>query len=328
MNNVFIKVLLLPVVLIINSCATSTGPLQSALSEIYAEQKAKELASNINFPAHIALLAYGGTDKAENNSSNDWMTGLIDSADQKGELTRLNITKEKAKTELDNIFVSRSCAVNSPDGGVLRSELTQIAIESGSGNLGVKPSELREAVELIDSGQFYRDISSSVLTVAKVFPKLANKLILNPPKLSDKFHDSFDAIRQDFKDNPSAIQCLDNLKKQETCESPKVLQHTLKVLFDSPTVSVTKETVNILLEKESIRLAIILYAKSNGIDIEQEDINTVQVILNDQEPELGKFFTVAINRMIEKNGLDETKSKLETMGSNTNCNTQLATLSN
>ncbi len=326
MNKRFITILLILFVLMTNGCATSTTPLQSALNDFYPEQKAKELATNINFPAHIALLAYSRTTTAETTSSNDWLASLIDSADQKGELARLNITREKAKVELDKIFVSRSCSENSADSSALRNELIQMAIAGGVDNLGVEPSEARQALELISSGQFYRDISSSVITVAKILPKLANKLIVNPPKLSDKFRQSFAAIKQDFSDNPSAIQCLDRLKKQELCEAPKVLQHTLKVLFESPTISVTKETVNVLLEKQSIRLAVILYAKSNGIDIDQEDIDAVQSVLNEPEPELGKFFSIAINRMVEKHGLDEAKTKLETMGDNTNCSTQLATL--
>ena len=321
MKNRIFKAFLILLISIMYGCATSPAPpLERALNDVFPNQDNKELANNINFPAQIALLAHSNKTSEVTTSSDNWLTNLVESADQKGKLSNLNITKEQAKSELNKVFVTRNCPEESVDKDEIRGKIIQLAIDEGLKNFGVTPEEARDAVEIIESGQFYRDISSSVISVAKILPDLANKLIINPPELSSRFHGAIEAIKNDFKDNVLAIECIKKLKIGESCNEPKVLQHTLKMLYETPTIDVTKETINVLLEKESIRIAIILYARSNGMDIDKEDINAVQDILTEPDPELGKFFTIAINRMVNKYGLDETKIKLETMANNSNCN--------
>lgn len=320
MKSRIFKAILILLISIMYGCATSSKPpLEMALNDVFSNQDNKELADNINFPAKMALLANGHKTSDATTLSKDWIKKIVESADHKGELSRLNLTKEQTNNELDSVFVTRSCPEESLDSDEIRGKIIQLAIDEGLGNFGVTPEEAREAIEIIESGQFYRDISSSVIAVAKILPDLANKLIINPPELSSRFHSAIGAIKNDFKDNGSAIDCINKLKTGEFCNEPKVLQHTLKILYETPTIDVAKETVNVLLEKESIRIAIILYARSNGIDIDKEDINAIQDILTESDPELGKFFTIAINRMVNKYGMDETKIKLETMANNSNC---------
>ena len=152
-----------------------------------------------------------------------------------------------------------------------------------------------------------------------VLPELISNLIYNPPRLSNIFQTSIGAILNDFNDNPSAKACIKKLTNKQSCDSPEVLQHTLKVLYEAPTIGTTKETITVLLEKDSIRLAIILYARSNGIDIEQEDIDAVQEILNESDPELGNFLRIAKERMIEKYGVDKAQNHFEKMEANNKC---------
>lgn len=81
-------------------------------------------------------------------------------------------------------------------------------------------------------------------------------------------------------------------KEGEPLENPAILNNTLKTIYSAPEVGNTINVISALLapENESLRIALLVYARLNNINLEQQDIDTVRdTILNRNEPNLGSL---------------------------------------
>ena len=69
---------------------------------------------------------------------------------------------------------------------------------------------------------------------------------------------------------------IEQLKAGNPPDAPEILNNTLKTIYSTPDVGNTIEVVNALLtpENEFFRLAILVYARLNGINLEQKDIGS------------------------------------------------------
>lgn len=314
-NSIFIAVYFF-ISLNLNGCKEDHDSMNRELGKYFQKNEVEEL-QKVNYPGKIAILSYGTKDSKESSIENDWITNLLNKAYQENYFvgTILENDRAKANGTLQELLIDRNCSANPLDEEA-KKRLLEAAFKNG---LGVKPEEAQDAIRLIKTGEFYRDISTSVVAVTKLSPDITYKIIENPSEAKSKFFNSFNIIKMDIKDNRSVVKCLKNLNKEPICESPKVLQHSLKLLYENPTVSEIIVTTNRLLDKESVQLAIILYARANGIDIEKEDIEAAQQILSTEDPELISFFRTGYDRLIEKYDINEVKRKIEAMGKNNNC---------
>ena len=299
-------------------CAGNTPPFEAALKQHYPDAEAKRLADGINFPAKIALWAEGANESTAPNGDGDFLGELLEQADRNGDLDRMGTNKSKANDELQNIFREPNCSVGSPMSDQSRSQLINLAINRAAGQSGIGPEDAQQAIELIETGQFYRDIGSSVSVVGSVLPKLANQLIQEPQSISGRFENLFEEIRSDLR-NDSDSQCLEDLNTGGSCEEPEVLRQIFEKLYQDPTLIIIRETTNELLNNKSIRLAIIVYAQVNGINIDNEDLAVAQQLLTGKDPDLENSSKIAIDRFVEKHGLVDAKHRLKTMGNSQNC---------
>ena len=158
---------------------------------------------------------------------------------------------------------------------------------------------------LLSTGEFFRDISSSTaatLSTVRGLPlALAEDIHWSPRAIRLLF-----ALRRDLRGTPaSAWMVFAQLRDGELDDPPAVLSNTLKVLYETASIAAISEMIRTLLAKdnESFRLAIVLYARSAGIPIEEADLDRLrESVFDTDEPDLGPALVRAVERLEENLG--------------------------
>ena len=220
---------------------------------------------------------------------------VIDWAKKEGYLAKLDISEENAAVLFRSMLVDHTLPEELRNNKSLRSELLQVSKEKAGENSPLSPEEAKRSLELIKSGEIFNDIFYSFNVIFS--------LITNPERfthLGDNFKSHIKAVFQLPKSlisdlNPQSVfervsAQIERVKKREQLEDPVILNNTLKTVFLAPEVGNTVEVVSTLLapENESLRIAVLVYARLNGINLEQKDIDEVRgTILNKDDPKLG-----------------------------------------
>jgi len=158
---------------------------------------------------------------------------------------------------------------------------------------GFDKEERREALELLTSGKFRSDLKDIVILTVSTTPKTIGAV-------------------------PDTIKTLDELPSdlsmclaKRECRSPKAVKDIIKRIYGDPSVKVQRQTLVALLENRSFRLALIVYAKSNGIDIDNADLNFVQSQLQQEHIDMAELVAKGEQRLKEKYKIDEVEARLE-----------------
>jgi len=160
------------------------------------------------------------------------------------------------------------------------------------------PAEAKQAYELIESDEVFRDIFYSLNVIFS--------LITKPDRFSD--------LDGSFKDSPDTLMNLpgsilsdldpmsafdkistqiEQVRKGMPPEDPAILDNTLKGIYSNSEVGYRIDIISDLLapENESLLLALLVYARLNGINLEQKDIDKVRdTILDRENTKLGSLF--------------------------------------
>ncbi len=165
----------------------------------------------------------------------------------------------------------------------------------GLPTVSVSKRELDQARALVRSGQFERDVRDVVASTIDVGFEVAHL-------------DGGALIRSVLRRGPRAVSrewlCLEGLGRtgcmwKEWPEVAKSLlktgrvgdhvlyQETLQVLAGSPGGAAVFRTVGRLLNNETVRLALILYARSKGVAITDTQLREVAVFFDTQSPQAG-----------------------------------------
>lgn len=83
---------------------------------------------------------------------------------------------------------------------------------------------------------------------------------------------------------------IKQVQSGQPIQGPEILNNTLVGIYALPEVGYVIDTANALLdeENESLRLALLIYARLNGINLEQQDIDKVrETVINRENPDLG-----------------------------------------
>lgn len=98
--------------------------------------------------------------------------------------------------------------------------------------------------------------------------------------------------------NPkTAIDRISNqielIKSGTPPDDPAILNNTLKTIFLTAEIGDIIDVMNALLapENESVRIALLIYARLNGINLQQQDIDKIREnLFNKNNPNLGGLF--------------------------------------
>ena len=190
----------------------------------------------------------------------------------------------------------------------LRAALNKVAKERG---LPVDSEQIQKAWKLLSTREFFEDVASGTAAVIHLTPNLPVSIIKDvrkAPKLP------FAVITGAAKDMVGSMDSLpdvlEDLEDGELNETPKVMSNTLRALFQhNQSLTSIIETLRTLIdrENESVRLAIIIYARSQGVNIEEGDIDAVHQALDPENPDLGPVVLAGVDYLEREYGLKRAK---------------------
>jgi hypothetical protein len=158
---------------------------------------------------------------------------------------------------------------------------------------------------LLANGEFFRDIGSATavtLSTVRGLPlAIAEDIRWSPRAIRLLF-----ALTRDLRGTPaSAWKVFAELRDGRLDDPPAVLTHTLRALYATASIAAISEMIRTLLAKdnETFRLAVVLYARSAGVPIEDADLDVLrESVFDSDEPDLGPTLTHAIERLEENLG--------------------------
>jgi len=182
--------------------------------------------------------------------------------------------------------------------------LQEAATRSG---VPVRPDEARKVLELLRSGEFHRDLTSgvaSILVLVKVAPSRVAGELLALPTLPG---DLLGAVASDLLSIPSELktrQLLKDLEDGRIDDPPNFLRETLRVVLNRATINGVVETLRSLIapENETFRLALMVYARSQGFDVTEKDIDALHAALDPENPNLGLLFDSGLQYVRRRTG--------------------------
>lgn len=254
--------------------------------------------ASIRHGSHFKILEIfrgGSTDDKRVSETIIW-------AKEQGYLAKLDISEDSAASLLNSMLVDHNTPNELRNNPQLRSELEQVAKDKAGENSPLTDEEAERVLELIKSGEIFSDL---FYTLNVLF-----SLIIRPERFSN-LDDSFKAYFSALTHLPESISAdldpsiafknissqIELAKEGEPLENPAILNNTLKTIYSAPEVGNTIDVISALLapENESLRIALLIYARLNDINLEEQDIDKVRItILNREDPDLGSLLAYVL----------------------------------
>jgi hypothetical protein len=173
------------------------------------------------------------------------------------------------------------------------------------GGMSFTGEQVERVADLLATGEFYRDIASTTAATLATAHELP-LAIAEDIRWSPRAIHLLLALSRDLRGTPaSAWAVFAQLRDDELEQPPALLTHTLKLLYATASIAAISKMIRTLLAKdnETFRLAIVLYARSAGIPIEDADLDVLrESVFNTDDPNLGPALDRAIERLEEDFG--------------------------
>jgi hypothetical protein len=177
--------------------------------------------------------------------------------------------------------------------------LTRRNIADALARLSTKDETVKQAARLVLSGQFFGDMSDAFALIAHTVPGVPLAFAQDVPSLPHFPRRLVLAIKRDLVDAPSMIEAVTtDLREDGKIDSqPKILHHTIGVLYRQATTQQIARSIHSLLGNESVRLAIIVFARSKGVNISQEDLDRARRAIDPDGPNLGELLAPGVRHL-------------------------------
>jgi hypothetical protein len=174
------------------------------------------------------------------------------------------------------------------DSDLVRSVLTRVESERG---LPVKPGEAERVLELLRNGELEGDLEAGVRAVLTLLGGLPRDLVsdvLSLPQLPGALVDAVTTELGSFRPG-GALALLGDLRDGQLDKPPKIFPQTTRLLLREATARGVAETLRALLaeDNETFRLALIVYARSQGFELTDEDLDALRAAIDPDRPDLG-----------------------------------------
>lgn len=179
----------------------------------------------------------------------------------------------------------------------------------GSRGVAVSPEESATALRLLTSGELFRDIGAATSAILHVVPTLPLALARDVPRTPwIVLGRLVPALLLDVPGLPFAVAKAigGGLLEGRMDGAPSALPRTLRVLYDLASLRSIAETIRTLIgrDNESFRLALILYARANGVPLTPADLDVLHdSVLNPDAPDLGPALQAAVAAYLRRGQL-------------------------
>ncbi|GJL49737.1 MAG: hypothetical protein NPIRA01_09640 [Nitrospirales bacterium] len=194
------------------------------------------------------------------------------------------------------------------DSKAIRAALKRVPLPAG-----LKPKEAQLAIDLLLTGQFFGDVADATAAALHLIPDLPISVVRDVRSLPRLPIRLVIAIKRDLISVPSRVRLVkqDLLDNGKLDRQPVILNNTVKVIFQQAAPFQIAQTLQTLLGNETVRLAIIIYARSEGIQLSQKELDAVQEALDPNDPDLGALVFPAFERFRKDIGLSNGLKMLE-----------------
>jgi hypothetical protein len=182
--------------------------------------------------------------------------------------------------------------------------LTKQNIINALARLSVSDEQAQQVSRLLLTGQLFGALAHAFAAIFHVIPGLPLAIARDVRTLPRVPRRLALAIKRDLGDAPSLIETVQrDLRKKGTIDSqPPMLTHTMEVLYRRATPKQVATTIYDLLGNESVRLAIIVFATSRGLNISHEDLDLVREAIDPDRPNLGKLLAPGYRHLLKHFG--------------------------
>jgi hypothetical protein len=198
-------------------------------------------------------------------------------------------------------------ASDRPRQSLVAEAITPATIERALDEIGrlrgvpIRASEVREVIHLLTTGEVIVDVATGIRAALLLVPRLPVALTRDALALPDLPREVAEAIRADLKDNaPRTLRdVIVDLHDGELDDRRRILTHTLRVLLGRAAPGVLVETIHALIgpENQTLRLAVLVYARTQGVDLDEKDLDALFRALNPDDPDLGVFLDRGLERV-------------------------------
>jgi hypothetical protein len=165
----------------------------------------------------------------------------------------------------------------------------------------VRAAEVREVVQLLTTGELLVDVATGLRAVLVLVPRLPLALTRDALTLPELPRAVAEAIRADLKDDAprSPRDVIVDLRDGRLEGRRRILTNTLRVLLGEATPGVLVETIRALVgpENQTLRLAVLVYARTQGIDLDEKDLDALFRALDPANPDLGVLLDRGLERV-------------------------------
>jgi len=272
------------------------------------------LVSNLSFPALLGFSA--SAERARPKLGDDLINAVAGRLAELEEVRDLGLGAEDLNRILGGLLRRQgSPAELLEDPAVPKRVLglaaSQLCKEAG---FEISEDEAREIAELLTTGEFFTDVGGMTAAALHTVRGI-------PVALVDDAKNSWLrvvrlplAVLRDLSGAPiDAATVVIDLLDGDLDKSPAVLGHTLRSLYGFATLASTVKMIRALIspDNQTVRLAIVLYARANGIPITSEDLDVLHDGVFDLEnPDLGPALVAAWGRLEDRVGGEKAKTIL------------------
>jgi hypothetical protein len=167
----------------------------------------------------------------------------------------------------------------------------------------IRVDEARAVVELLTTGEALVDVVTGIRAVLVLVPRLPVAVARDVLTLPELPRDVVEAIRADLKDNAPRTprDVIVDLRDGRLEGRRRILTNTLRVLLTEATAGALVETIGALIgpENRTLRLAVLVYARTQGIDLDEEDLDALHRALDPANPDLGVLVDRGLERVVD-----------------------------
>jgi len=259
----------------------------------------------MNFPGTMALVAAGAGSDAELGRTLLHRVSIELAATQP--LQRAHLDAGSIERSLTAILRHSARPDDVLQDAAVRDVLLNAAVEllARQSGIPVTGSDVTAAAGLISTGQVFTDLASALAGVAFAVRSLPIRLIDDASSLPERVGPLLLAIVKDLAGTSLApLTVLTDILADGTLDHPPgVMTHTFRCLLRFSSLASTSRVIADLLGNRTVRLTILVYARSQGIPLEEADMDALREnVFLSAAPDLGPLFVRAAERFLDRGG--------------------------